>query len=123
VLEARRSSNARENIVRLESGVTAATVFERRRRSRARRRRSDGTMVEASLAVGGRRQEFADSRHAAGIKTVGAWSYPSGGPRAQFLAHARPHGFVSTEFHTESGPFTQVPLPGRRSSLVWVLQA
>ncbi|MFN3501703.1 MAG: FAD-dependent monooxygenase, partial [Allorhizobium sp.] len=24
-------------------------------------------------------------------------------------------------FHTESGPFTQVPLPGLRSSLVWVL--
>ncbi len=37
------------------------------------------------------------------------------------LAHARPHGDVSTEFHTESGPFTLVPLPGRRSSLVCVL--
>jgi 2-octaprenyl-6-methoxyphenol hydroxylase len=37
------------------------------------------------------------------------------------LAHARPHDEVSTEFHTESGPFTLVPLPGRRSSLVCVL--
>ncbi len=37
------------------------------------------------------------------------------------LAHARPHGDVSTEFHTESGPFTLVPLPDRRSSLVCVL--
>ena len=37
------------------------------------------------------------------------------------LAHARPHGDTSTEFHTESGPFTLVPLPGRRSSLVCVL--
>lgn len=36
------------------------------------------------------------------------------------LSHARPHRDVSTEFHTESGPFTLVPLPGRRSSLVWV---
>ncbi len=27
---------------------------------------------------------------------------------------------VSTEFHTPTGPFTQVPLPGQRSSLVWV---
>jgi 2-octaprenyl-6-methoxyphenol hydroxylase len=37
------------------------------------------------------------------------------------LTHARPHADVSTEFHTASGPFTLVPLPGRRSSLVCVL--
>ena len=37
------------------------------------------------------------------------------------LGHARPHDDTSTEFHTESGPFTLVPLPGRRSSLVCVL--
>jgi 2-octaprenyl-6-methoxyphenol hydroxylase len=37
------------------------------------------------------------------------------------LGHARPHDDTSTEFHTESGPFTLVPLPGQRSSLVWVL--
>ena len=37
------------------------------------------------------------------------------------LAHARPHGDTSTEFHTETGPFTLVPLPGRRSSLVCVV--
>jgi 2-octaprenyl-6-methoxyphenol hydroxylase len=36
------------------------------------------------------------------------------------LRHSRPHGNISTEFHTESGPFTLVPLPGERSSLVWV---
>jgi 2-octaprenyl-6-methoxyphenol hydroxylase len=37
------------------------------------------------------------------------------------LRHARPHCDTSTEFHTPSGPFTLVPLPGLRSSLVWVL--
>jgi 2-octaprenyl-6-methoxyphenol hydroxylase len=37
------------------------------------------------------------------------------------LTHARPHDDTSTEFHTENGPFTLVPLPGRRSSLVCVL--
>jgi 2-octaprenyl-6-methoxyphenol hydroxylase len=37
------------------------------------------------------------------------------------LAHDRPHHDASTEFHTESGPFTLVPLPGRRSSVVCVL--
>ncbi len=37
------------------------------------------------------------------------------------LAHARAHDDTVTEFHTESGPFTLVPLPGRRCSLVCVL--
>jgi 2-octaprenyl-6-methoxyphenol hydroxylase len=37
------------------------------------------------------------------------------------LTHSRPHRDASTEFHTPSGPFTLVPLPGNRSSLVWVL--
>ncbi len=36
------------------------------------------------------------------------------------LAHARAHRDISTEFHTAHGPFTLVPLPGLRSSLVWV---
>lgn len=35
--------------------------------------------------------------------------------------HERPHEGISTEFHTETGPFTIVPLPGNRSSLVWVV--
>ncbi len=37
------------------------------------------------------------------------------------FAHSRSHRDTSTEFHTPSGPFTLVPLPGQRSSLVWVL--
>lgn len=36
------------------------------------------------------------------------------------FAHGRDHHDTSNEFHTGDGPFTQVPLPGRRSSLVWV---
>lgn len=38
------------------------------------------------------------------------------------LSHSRAHRDTSTEFHTPSGPFTLVPLPGNRSSLVWVLE-
>ena len=57
-------------------------------------------------------------RHAAGIRT-------SKRPLAQSavalnLSHTRPHREISVEFHTEGGPFTLVPLPGMRSSLVWV---
>lgn len=36
--------------------------------------------------------------------------------------HTRPHRNCSTEFHTESGPCVFVPLPGNRSSIVWVLR-
>ena len=37
------------------------------------------------------------------------------------MKHTRPHHDTSTEFHTPSGPFTLVPLPSQRSSVVWVL--
>jgi 2-octaprenyl-6-methoxyphenol hydroxylase len=35
--------------------------------------------------------------------------------------HVRDHHDASTEFHTRQGPCTLVPLPGRRSSLVWMM--
>ena len=38
------------------------------------------------------------------------------------VTHTRPHGNCSTEFHTESCPCVFVPLPGERSSIVWVLK-
>ena len=37
------------------------------------------------------------------------------------VRHSRPHQDKSTEFHTPNGPFTLVPLPDNRSSLVWVV--
>jgi 2-octaprenyl-6-methoxyphenol hydroxylase len=36
------------------------------------------------------------------------------------VSHSRPHRNVSTEFHTAQGPCVFVPLPGDRSSVVWV---
>lgn len=59
-------------------------------------------------------------RERAGIGTR-RWSYPQSALVLNF-AHTLPHGNTSTEFHTQTGPFTQVPLPGNRSSLVWVLK-
>ena len=38
------------------------------------------------------------------------------------IAHKRPHHDGSTEFHTGSGPCVFVPLPGQRSSIVWVVR-
>jgi 2-octaprenyl-6-methoxyphenol hydroxylase len=37
------------------------------------------------------------------------------------VTHARPHRNISTEFHTSQGPCVLVPLPGDRSSVVWVM--
>ena len=58
-------------------------------------------------------------RHAAGIAADGR-RYPQTALTFN-LGHQRPHQDSATEFHTGSGPFTLVPLPGRRSSLVMVV--
>ena len=58
------------------------------------------------------------AREAAGI-SVRSWTYRQAALVATFAVQY-PHGGVSTEFHTEAGPFTLVPLPGNRVSLVWV---
>ncbi|MBZ9792512.1 UbiH/UbiF family hydroxylase [Rhizobium sp. 3T7] len=78
---------------------------------------ADGEVISATFAVGadGRKSKL---RETAGID-VRTWSYPQSAMVLNF-EHSLPHENISTEFHTESGPFTQVPLPGNRSSLVWV---
>jgi 2-octaprenyl-6-methoxyphenol hydroxylase len=78
----------------------------------------DGSALSARLVVGadGRKSLC---RQAAGIETS-RQDYPQAALTVN-LAHTRPHNGVSTEFHTETGPFTLVPLPGLRSSLVCVL--
>jgi 2-octaprenyl-6-methoxyphenol hydroxylase len=79
----------------------------------------DGRTIAAQLAIGadGRKSLC---RAAAGIATEG-FGYPQAALTLNF-AHARPHRDISTEFHTETGPFTVVPLPGHRSSLVCVVE-
>lgn len=79
---------------------------------------SDGRDISARLVIAadGRKSLI---RETAGIG-VDTTRYPQTAVVLNF-AHDRPHGGVSTEFHTRTGPFTQVPLPGNRSSLVWVV--
>jgi 2-octaprenyl-6-methoxyphenol hydroxylase len=81
-------------------------------------RSRSGRIVTAKLVIGadGRRSLC---RAAAEIDTNGS-SYPQVALTFN-LSHTRPHDDISTEFHTETGPFTLVPLPGRRSSLVCVV--
>lgn len=78
---------------------------------------SGGTLA-ASLVIGADGRQ-SPCRAAAGIATDER-RYPQTALTLIFR-HTRPHGDISTEFHTPTGPFTVVPLPGQRSSLVWVL--
>jgi 2-octaprenyl-6-methoxyphenol hydroxylase len=77
-----------------------------------------GACVTAALAIGadGRRSLC---RRAAGIATD-RQAYRQTALTFN-LRHQRPHQDSSTEFHTGTGPFTLVPLPGLRSSLVLVV--
>jgi 2-octaprenyl-6-methoxyphenol hydroxylase len=78
---------------------------------------STGEKLAASLVVAadGRRSK---SRYGVCIPTD-SWRYDQAALVCN-LRHTVPHHDTSTEFHTEAGPFTLVPLPGDRSSLVWV---
>ncbi|GHC63111.1 UbiH/UbiF family hydroxylase [Limoniibacter endophyticus] len=78
-----------------------------------------GERIEAKLAIA------ADGRNSPARTAAGISIKVRGHDQSALVlnfAHTRGHGATSNEFHTPSGPFTQVPLPGNRSSLVWVLR-
>ena len=110
-LEARAATL--DGLIRIEDDAVAVDI----RGDGATVRLKNGDAVTARLVVGadGRRSLC---RAAAGIESRGR-SYPQTALTFN-LAHTRPHYDTSTEFHTEAGPFTLVPLPGQRSSLVCV---
>ena len=107
---ARGLSNLRiveDEVLSVAPGERAATVALK-----------SGESLTAQLIVGaGGRHSLC--REAAGIG-IDEQEYPQVALTV-CLKHSRPHRDTSTEFHTPSGPFTLVPLPGNRSSLVWVL--
>jgi 2-octaprenyl-6-methoxyphenol hydroxylase len=80
-------------------------------------RLADGSALSSALVVA------ADGRKSLLREEAGLEAQETRYPQVALttiLRHERDHRDVSTEFHTGSGPFTLVPLPGRRSSLVWV---
>ena len=79
---------------------------------------SDGETLRGQLLVGADGHKSA-CRVAAGIEVTSRRTHQTA--MTFNLAHTRPHHNASTEFHTERGPFTLVPLPGQRSSLVCVV--
>ena len=81
---------------------------------------SDGAVVEVGLVVA------ADGRHSPAREAAGirAHTHPYGQVAlTAVVEHSRPHGNVSTEFHTRQGPCVVVPSEGRRSSVVWVMSS
>ncbi len=87
-----------------QSGVTATLA--------------DGTALDCLIAVG------ADGRNSICRSAVGIDLESAAYAQTALtftLTHTRPHHDISTEFHTAHGPFTLVPLPGLRSSLVCVV--
>ena len=78
---------------------------------------SNGAEISASLCLAA---DGANSalRRAAGIATDN-WAYDQAAIATSF-AHTMGHGDISTEYHKAAGPFTTVPLPDGRSSLVWM---
>jgi 2-octaprenyl-6-methoxyphenol hydroxylase len=77
-----------------------------------------GASVIARLAIG------ADGRNSLCRSAAGIARHSRRYPQTALtfnLHHSRAHGDTATEFHTEAGPFTLVPLPHLRSSLVFVV--
>jgi 2-octaprenyl-6-methoxyphenol hydroxylase len=78
---------------------------------------ADGGRYSAQVAIAadGRNSVLREAAHI----RVNRWSYEQAAIATSF-AHSGPHDGVSTEYHREAGPFTTVPMPGNRSSLVWM---
>lgn len=104
------------NIIRF---VSLAKSFQQKN-GHVRITLADDKIIQTSLVVAADGRNSL-ARAAAGIGTR-QWDYPQKALVLNF-SHDFSHQNTSTEFHTEYGPFTQVPLPGKNSSLVWVVSS
>jgi 2-octaprenyl-6-methoxyphenol hydroxylase len=113
LIEALDAAVARSPVTRVLSRIESVTPGE----ASITAHLPDSSERSAALIVA------ADGRHSRVRDSVGIpvneWRYRQSALVVN-LRHSEPHHDTSTEFHTETGPFTLVPLPGRRSSLVWV---
>jgi 2-octaprenyl-6-methoxyphenol hydroxylase len=78
---------------------------------------SDGQTLCAKVVIAADGAQ-SSLRKARGI-TSSSWSYDQSALVTVF-SHSGPHHNTSTEHHKSAGAFTTVPMPGNRSSLVWM---
>lgn len=85
--------------------------------SRARVTLGSGDALEAQLVIGCDGRDSPTAARA-GIRRLG-WDY---GQTALVcaVAHERPHEGIAHQFFMPAGPLAILPLPGNRSSIVWV---
>jgi 2-octaprenyl-6-methoxyphenol hydroxylase len=94
------------NVIRFQDGAEAAAVTLDT---------GNEMSARAVIAADGRSSVM---RRTAGIATID-WSYEQTAIATSFDHSAEHHG-LSIEFHKAAGPMTTVPMPGKRSSLVWM---
>jgi 2-octaprenyl-6-methoxyphenol hydroxylase len=102
------------NLIRFDDGAESVSPDD----AHAVVRTGHGQSLSARLVVG------ADGRHSLCREAAGIDIKRRDLNQAALtfnIAHARPHRNSSTEFHTPQGPCVFVPLPGDRSSVVWVM--
>ena len=115
VAQLARVSKSQTNLKQWSEAVTG---FKRRSNDVIEAELASGATIVCGMLIGadGRNSKV---REFAGIQSKD-WHYPQTALTAIF-SHERDHDDRSTEFHTRSGPFTLVPLKGKRSSLVWMM--
>lgn len=108
-----QQTRANKNIKLIAAKLSGLALDE----TRAEALLDNGDTVHAKLVIG------ADGRNSAVREQAGIDAHTKEyGQKAItcLLRHSKPHGNVSTEFHRPTGPFTIVPLPDNRASIVWV---
>lgn len=109
-----RSAGSSRGLPVIETGTLSHLSLED---SAATLRFANGVTWTARLVIA------ADGRSSAVRETIGirsmSWRYDQVAIATSF-SHEHPHDGVCIELHRAAGPFTLIPLPGNRSSLVWV---
>ena len=104
--------------VEMRGGVAVESLVRNSHAVEARL--SDGTRVEASLAVAADGHD-SPMRRNAGIGVI-AWRYDQTSIVCT-VAHERPHRGIAHERFLPAGPFAILPMIGNRSSIVWTERA
>lgn len=105
-----------KNILRIE-GAVKEILLEENKELLIVQTENEILRIKAGFVVGADGKNSI-VRHSNGIK-VRDWEYPQSAIVVDF-EHTRSSEFTSTEFHTETGPFTIVPHSNHKAGLVWM---